>query len=151
MLRFLEKPVLTGWAQVRYRYSSSFTEQIENSTTTTITSAIGRSPRPSGCYAADGHDVRMKGVTLNALIPIFVQHEGSAIFMQHVSAGRDPWSGKVVLLTGAAGTVGREILHQLATRDLRAIIGIDNNESALFFLARVRRIRQRLVRAHGRR
>jgi len=28
-LRFLEKPGLTGWAQVRYRYSSSFTEQIE--------------------------------------------------------------------------------------------------------------------------
>lgn len=28
-LRFLEKPGLTGWAQVKYRYSSSFTEQIE--------------------------------------------------------------------------------------------------------------------------
>lgn len=28
-VRFLEKPGLTGWAQVRYRYSSSFTEQIE--------------------------------------------------------------------------------------------------------------------------
>ena len=28
-LRFLEKPGLTGWAQVKYKYSSSFTEQIE--------------------------------------------------------------------------------------------------------------------------
>ena len=28
-LRFLEKPGLTGWAQVKYQYSSSFTEQIE--------------------------------------------------------------------------------------------------------------------------
>jgi exopolysaccharide biosynthesis polyprenyl glycosylphosphotransferase len=28
-LRFLEKPGLTGWAQVKYRYSSSYTEQIE--------------------------------------------------------------------------------------------------------------------------
>ena len=28
-LRFLEKPGLTGWAQVKYRYSSSFTEQVE--------------------------------------------------------------------------------------------------------------------------
>jgi lipopolysaccharide/colanic/teichoic acid biosynthesis glycosyltransferase len=28
-LRFLEKPGLTGWAQVKYRYSSSITEQIE--------------------------------------------------------------------------------------------------------------------------
>ena len=28
-LRFLEKPGLTGWAQVKYRYSSSFAEQTE--------------------------------------------------------------------------------------------------------------------------
>ncbi|MGH6897902.1 MAG: sugar transferase [Geminicoccaceae bacterium] len=28
-LRFLEKPGVTGWAQVKYRYSSSYTEQIE--------------------------------------------------------------------------------------------------------------------------
>ena len=28
-LRFVEKPGLTGWAQVKYRYSSSVTEQIE--------------------------------------------------------------------------------------------------------------------------
>jgi FlaA1/EpsC-like NDP-sugar epimerase len=46
----------------------------------------------------------------------------------------DPWADKVVLLTGVAGTVGREVLRQLASRRLRAIIGIDNNESALFFL-----------------
>ena len=54
--------------------------------------------------------------------------------MQHMSPAGDPWSGKVVLLTGVAGTVGREILRQLVARDVRAIIGIDNNESALFFL-----------------
>ena len=72
--------------------------------------------------------------------------------MQHVSAGGDPWSGKVALLTGVAGTVGREILRQLVTRDLRAIIGIDNNESALFFLEHeFADLRQRLVRAHGHR
>ncbi|MEM7399784.1 MAG: sugar transferase, partial [Pseudomonadota bacterium] len=28
-LRFLEKPGLTGWAQVKYRYAGSFAEQIE--------------------------------------------------------------------------------------------------------------------------
>ena len=28
-VRFLEKPGLTGWAQVKYQYSSSYTEQIE--------------------------------------------------------------------------------------------------------------------------
>ncbi|MGH6897901.1 MAG: SDR family NAD(P)-dependent oxidoreductase [Geminicoccaceae bacterium] len=51
-------------------------------------------------------------------------------------AGRaeDPWSDKVVLITGVAGTVGREILRQLVCRKMRGIVGIDNNESALFFL-----------------
>jgi len=46
----------------------------------------------------------------------------------------DIWAEKVVLITGVAGTVGREILRQLAGRKLRGIVGIDNNESALFFL-----------------
>jgi FlaA1/EpsC-like NDP-sugar epimerase len=45
-----------------------------------------------------------------------------------------PWADKVVLITGVAGTVGREILRQLASRRLRGIVGIDNNESSLFFL-----------------
>lgn len=46
----------------------------------------------------------------------------------------DPWKDKKVLLTGAAGTIGREILTQLAARRPRSIIGIDSNESALFFV-----------------
>jgi FlaA1/EpsC-like NDP-sugar epimerase len=54
--------------------------------------------------------------------------------MPEAAPAPDPWSDKVVLLTGVAGTVGREILQQLAGRGLRGIIGIDNNESALFFL-----------------
>lgn len=44
----------------------------------------------------------------------------------------NPWKDKVVLITGVAGTVGQEILSQLARRDVRAIIGVDNNESGLF-------------------
>lgn len=54
--------------------------------------------------------------------------------MSQASSAEGPWSDKVVLITGVAGTVGREILQQLAERDVRGIIGIDNNESALFFL-----------------
>lgn len=54
--------------------------------------------------------------------------------MPKAGIAQDCWSDKVVLITGVAGTVGREILQQLARRHLRAIIGIDNNESALFFL-----------------
>jgi FlaA1/EpsC-like NDP-sugar epimerase len=45
---------------------------------------------------------------------------------------KDPWKDKVVLLTGVAGTVGHEILSQLARRGVRGIVGVDNNESALF-------------------
>ena len=46
----------------------------------------------------------------------------------------DPWRDKAILLTGAAGTVGHEILTQLVAHEPRAVIGIDNNESAVFFL-----------------
>ena len=46
------------------------------------------------------------------------------------------WQDKVVVLTGVAGTVGRECLSQLLARQCRRIIGIDNNESALFFIER---------------
>lgn len=44
------------------------------------------------------------------------------------------WKNKSVLVTGASGTVGREILRQLVDEKPAEIIGIDNNESELFFL-----------------
>jgi FlaA1/EpsC-like NDP-sugar epimerase len=49
-------------------------------------------------------------------------------------AWADSWAGKVVLITGVAGTVGREVLTQISQQPVRSIIGLDNNESALFFL-----------------
>lgn len=45
------------------------------------------------------------------------------------------WSGETVLITGVCGTVGREILRQIEQKDVKQIIGIDNNESELFFVA----------------
>jgi FlaA1/EpsC-like NDP-sugar epimerase len=39
-----------------------------------------------------------------------------------------------VAVTGAAGTVGEELICQLATYPLREVRALDNNESALFFL-----------------
>lgn len=45
--------------------------------------------------------------------------------------------GKRILVTGACGTVGSELVRQLLTNDDYApeeVIGIDNNESQLFFL-----------------
>lgn len=43
------------------------------------------------------------------------------------------WNGKRVLITGVCGTVGKELLRQLAELGPAEIIGIDNNETELFF------------------
>jgi FlaA1/EpsC-like NDP-sugar epimerase len=52
------------------------------------------------------------------------------------ASGENPWRGRVVLLTGVAGTVGREILSQLVGLGCANITGIDINESELFFVER---------------
>ena len=44
------------------------------------------------------------------------------------------WHGKRVLITGVCGTVGSELLHQVLAGGPEDIIGVDNNESELFFL-----------------
>ena len=44
------------------------------------------------------------------------------------------WDGLVVLVTGVCGTVGSELIRQLSTMNCARIIGIDNNETELFFL-----------------
>jgi len=44
------------------------------------------------------------------------------------------WKDKSILVTGVSGTVGREILRQLVGMGPAQIVGIDNNESELFFL-----------------
>jgi FlaA1/EpsC-like NDP-sugar epimerase len=47
------------------------------------------------------------------------------------------FQGKRVLITGACGTVGSELVRQLLLSgdyDIKELIGIDNNESALFFI-----------------
>lgn len=44
------------------------------------------------------------------------------------------WNGQRILVTGCSGTVGAELLRQLAEKDLE-VLGVDANESALFFQA----------------
>jgi|GEM_PF-1969798 len=45
------------------------------------------------------------------------------------------YKNKRILVTGACGTIGSELVRQLLeTYDVGEIIGIDNNESELFFL-----------------
>ena len=46
-----------------------------------------------------------------------------------------PWSNSSVLITGVCGTVGSELLRQLAAAGCSRIAGIDNNETGLFFLS----------------
>lgn len=42
--------------------------------------------------------------------------------------------GKRVLITGVCGTVGRELLRQVVENEPAEVIGLDNNESDLFFM-----------------
>ena len=44
------------------------------------------------------------------------------------------WRGKQVLITGVCGTVGRELLRQMIGHEPDRVVGLDNNESELFFL-----------------
>jgi FlaA1/EpsC-like NDP-sugar epimerase len=47
----------------------------------------------------------------------------------------DTFKSKRILVTGACGTVGRELVRQLLEEhDIGELVGIDNNESELFFL-----------------
>ena len=45
------------------------------------------------------------------------------------------WKGKKVLITGVCGTVGCELVRQLSSFDCSEIVGIDNNETELFFIS----------------
>ena len=46
----------------------------------------------------------------------------------------EEWKNTRVAITGVCGTVGRELLRQIADAGPAEIIGLDNNESELFLL-----------------
>jgi FlaA1/EpsC-like NDP-sugar epimerase len=45
------------------------------------------------------------------------------------------WKASAVLITGVCGTIGQALLRELARLGCSRVIGIDNNESELFFLS----------------
>ena len=59
------------------------------------------------------------------------------------------YGDKTVLITGAAGTVGTEIVRQLATLAPKELRILDNNESALFFQANEYRHAGRVIPCLG--
>lgn len=50
------------------------------------------------------------------------------------------WANKRILITGVSGTVGAELLKQVLANEPAEVIGIDNNESELFFLDQLYRV-----------
>ncbi len=56
----------------------------------------------------------------------------------------ESWSGKTVLITGTCGTIGRALLQRLLATEVGELIGLDANESALFFLEQAYRSDDRL-------
>jgi FlaA1/EpsC-like NDP-sugar epimerase len=58
----------------------------------------------------------------------------SQAIVDHLSCTR-VLEGKVVLVTGAAGSVGSELCRQIAAFSPSQLIGLDNNESGLYDLA----------------
>src|SRR3990172_6220549 len=49
--------------------------------------------------------------------------------------GKTYYSGKVVLVTGAAGSIGSELTRALLTAGVKVVRAFDNNETGLFDLA----------------
>ena len=55
---------------------------------------------------------------------------------QDLLAARDFISGKTVLVTGAAGSIGSRILRQVLALEAKLVIGVDWNEGSVFFLGK---------------
>ncbi len=58
---------------------------------------------------------------------------------------KDTFRQKIILVTGAAGTVGQELVRQLLTMEPAEIRLLDNNESDLFLMAERHRVTGRVV------
>lgn len=55
-------------------------------------------------------------------------------FLALSTSDRSAWRGKSVFITGVCGTVGQQLLSNLCKLEPAEIVGIDSNETELFFL-----------------
>ncbi len=72
------------------------------------------------------------------IINVFVKLKGTGSKV----ANNSLWTNQSVLITGVTGTVGRELLRQVVDKNPREVIGLDNNETELFFLCEAYRSRE---------
>lgn len=55
--------------------------------------------------------------------------------MNALDVDNSRWSDAEVLVTGASGTVGGEIVTRLEELGVARLVGVDNNESEIFYLS----------------
>ncbi len=65
---------------------------------------------------------------------LHITSTGEQVDMGVERTSENRWQGKRVLITGVCGTVGRELLRQVVGKDVYEVIGIDNDETELFFV-----------------
>ena len=87
-------------------------------------SRIKNVPDPFQLFGQTMHAPTLRDVTPEDLI-------GRSIITKHKDVDLSPISERIVLVTGAAGSIGSEIAHQILDYNPNKLILVDNNESAL--------------------
>jgi FlaA1/EpsC-like NDP-sugar epimerase len=78
-------------------------------------------------HLADNHSLPLKEVEPQDLL-------GREICQVDMAGSRELVAGKVVLVTGAAGSIGAELCRQILQFEPQRLLAVDNNESGLYEL-----------------
>ena len=73
---------------------------------------------------------------------------GRSLLSSHLESTRTSFQGKSIVVTGAAGSIGSELCLQLLRLDVAALVCIDRDETALFFLEQELSLRYAQSRIH---
>lgn len=76
----------------------------------------------------------LRGVATTKTLKPFDVHDvlGRPVVLPQFELCREMIAGRRVLVTGAAGSIGRELTRQVAQLEPATLLGLDNNESELF-------------------